>query len=159
MINRLMNRIVAALGDKDLLSAAVTDENGLEKPSAPAMSLLSFISACKGMKSTSASGSKGSIAASVKDGNAATVSVRERLVQIIYEANENNRAYYLEERVKQLFGRCLRMFFFYQKKDVYETLMLHDYGFYQFARFKNYVDHGKDGEAYPQLAPLFTTRE
>lgn len=77
----------------------------------------------------------------------ASFTVRERLIQILFEANENNRAYYLDERVKQLFGRCLRLFFFYQKKDVYETLMLHDYGFYKFAKFKNYIDHhGPDNE-------------
>ena len=87
------------------------------------------------------------------------MSVRERLVQILYEANENNRAYYLEEKTKQLFGKCLRMFFFYQKKDVYETLMLHDYGFYKFAKFKNYIDHHTLEEDNENLQPLFKTRE
>lgn len=86
-----------------------------------------------------------------------TLTVRERLVQILYEANEKNRAYYLDERTKQLFGRCLRLFFFYQKKDVYETLMLHDYGFYQFAKFKNFIDH--NGVEHEHLKPLFETRE
>ena len=58
------------------------------------------------------------------------------------------------------------MFFFYQKKDVYETLMLHDYGFYKFASFKNYIDHhaeeeaeSQDPDGETQFQPLFKTRE
>lgn len=36
--------------------------------------------------------------------------------------------------------------------------MLHDYGFYQFAKFKNYIDHkGKESEL--QLEPLFESRD
>jgi hypothetical protein len=53
-----------------------------------------------------------------------------------------------------LFGRCLRLFFFYQKKEVYETLMLHDYGFYKFEKFDNYLT----GPEKDHLRPLFTTR-
>lgn len=102
------------------------------------MSLLSFISVCKGLKPASSKASVTSVTSTVS--GQPVLSVREKLIKIIFEANENNRAYYLEERSKQIFGRCLRLFFFYQKKDVYETLMLHDYGFYQFAKFTNYID-------------------
>ena len=119
------------------------------------MSLLSFISVCKGLKPASTSSSQSSSVASSGLGQQQTV--RERLIQIIYEANENNRSYYLEERSKQLFGKCLRMFFFYQKKDVYETLMLHDYGFYKFAKFANYIEDRAVECTY--LKPLFRTRE
>ena len=83
--------------------------------------------------------------------------MRERLIEIIFEANENSRAYYLEEKAKQLFGKCLRMFFFYQKKDVYETLMLHDYGFYKFAKFQNFIEDRAVECQY--LKPLFKSRE
>ena len=49
----------------------------------------------------------------------------------------------MEEKAKQLFGRCLRLFFFGQRKDVYESLMLHDYAFYKFDSFKNYLENGQ----------------
>ena len=40
--------------------------------------------------------------------------------------------------------------------DTYETLMLHDYGFYQFEKFRNYTQH-KDVCDY--LKPLFENRD
>ena len=107
MINRLMNRIIAALGSTELESSSAispgSDKPGLKvsPPAAPAMSLLSFISVCKGLKPASTKGknsSKSSVS-SMSNGPAIQT-VRERLIQIIYEANENNRAYYLEEKVK-----------------------------------------------------------
>ena len=130
-----------------MVSGTETPNQNVNGVGAPAMSLLSFITVCKGLKPASTSGSsKASVTLAMSE-KQASFTVRERLIQILFEANENNRAYYLDERVKQLFGRCLRLFFFYQKKDVYETLMLHDYGFYKFAKFKNYIDHhGPDNE-------------
>lgn len=47
----------------------------------------------------------------------------------------------MEDTVKALFNKCLRLFFFFQKKDAYETMMMHDYGFYQFEKYENYLDH------------------
>ena len=65
MINRLMNRIVGALGDVELPGSTPDGEIFVdEKPAAPAMSLLSFISACKGMKSTGGGQNKSGKAAS-----------------------------------------------------------------------------------------------
>ncbi len=41
--------------------------------------------------------------------------------------------------------------------DTYETLMLHDYGFYKFEKFKNYTQNWS--EDLPYLQPLFTSRD
>ena len=109
-INRLMNRIMDALGPSELCRSS-TDrhiegaEDIRDTNANAAMSLLSFISVCKGLNSKT----KTSTSASLQP----TTTVREKLVKIIYEANEFNRGYYLEEKIKQLFGRCLRLFFFY----------------------------------------------
>ncbi len=40
--------------------------------------------------------------------------------------------------------------------DTYETLMLHDYGFYKFEKFTNYVSHR--GQNLTHLKPIFETR-
>ena len=159
VINRLMNRIMDALGPSPLCRSStqkpVEGEEDIRESNA-AMSLLSFISVCKGLN-----GKPRTINQPV---TMTQSTVRERLVKIIYEANEYNRAYYLEEKTKQLFGRCLRLFFFYQKKDVYETLMLHDYGFYKFEKFENFIDHNQkekkeDDQLKDHIKPLFATRD
>lgn len=85
------------------------------------------------------------------------MSTREKLVAILFAANENNRSYYLSTTAKSLFSRCMRLFFVYQRMDTYETLMLHDYGFYKFEKFKNYTEHRNEG--HPYLQPLFASRD
>ena len=51
----------------------------------------------------------------------------------------------------------MRLFFVYQRMDTYETLMLHDYGFYKFEKFKNFTEHRSEG--LPYLQPLFSSRD
>jgi len=51
----------------------------------------------------------------------------------------------------------MRLFFVYQRMDTYETLMLHDYGFYKFEKFKNFTEHRNQG--FPYLQPLFSSRD
>jgi hypothetical protein len=89
------------------------------------MSILSFISVCKDITKKSEP----------------TSLLKQRILEAFYRANEKSRAYYLEEGVKSLFSRCLRLFFFYQKRDVFESLLLNDYGFYTFYPVKNYLDY------------------
>ena len=57
-----------------------------------------------------------------------------------------SRAYYMNDQAKGLFNKSLRLFFFFQKKDAYETMMMHDYGFYQFEKFQNYLDYKREKE-------------
>ncbi len=66
--------------------------------------------------------------------------MKNRILEALFKSNENSRSYYLEEKSKQLFSRCLRLFFFYQKRDVFESLLQHDYGFYRFFPCRNYLD-------------------
>ena len=47
----------------------------------------------------------------------------------------------MEDKIKSLFNKCLRLFFFFQKRESYETMMMHDYGFYQFEKYENYLDY------------------
>jgi hypothetical protein len=61
------------------------------------MTLLSFINVCKDLRT------QGDL----------TDKSRERLVASFFMVNERSRAYYLEEKTKQLFSRCLRLFFSY----------------------------------------------
>lgn len=82
--------------------------------------------------------------------------MRKKIVDELYKINENSRSYYLDVKVKQLFQRCLRLYFFYQKKDAYETLMLHDYGFYKFEQFQNFLSHKHLNQPY--LQPIFNER-
>lgn len=88
------------------------------------MSILSFISVCKDITKKAEPSSQ----------------VKHKIIDAFFRANENSRSYYLEESSKQLFSRCLRLFFFYQKRDVFESLLLNDYGFYRFCPYKNYLD-------------------
>ena len=62
--------------------------------------------------------------------NANSMSLKEKIGNIFFRANEFSRAYYMEDTTKALFNKCLRLFFFFQKRDAYETMMMHDYGFY-----------------------------
>ena len=59
----------------------------------------------------------------------------------MFRANEMSWGYYMEDKIKALFNKGLRLFFFFQKRDAYETMMMHDYGFYQFEKYENYLDH------------------
>lgn len=52
----------------------------------------------------------------------------------------------MEDQSKSIFNKCLRLFFFFQKKDAYETMMMHDYGFYQFEKYENYLDYKRERE-------------
>eukprot|EP00347_Sterkiella_histriomuscorum_P003951 403362310 len=54
---------------------------------------------------------------------------------------------------------CLRLFFFYQKKDAYETLLDHDYGFYRYESFKNYLSNRESDPNNDNLKPIFQCRE
>ena len=83
--------------------------------------------------------------------------LREKLLKILYAANESNRAYFMSPRPKALFQRCMRLFFVYQRMDTYETLMLHDYGFYRFEKFENFTQNRSVNKTY--LQPLFESRE
>jgi hypothetical protein len=109
LVNRLMHRLMSALG-----ASNVSGGGGVN--------LMSFLSVGKADN------------APLNGQN-----TREKIIQILYSANEKNRSYYLKENPKALFSRCLRLFFVYQRMDTYETLMLHDYGFYKFEKFTNYV--------------------
>jgi len=37
--------------------------------------------------------------------------------------------------------------------------MLHDYGFYKFEKFENYMDNKEDGDTKEHLKPLFQSRD
>jgi hypothetical protein len=76
----------------------------------------------------------------------------------------------MEDNTKALFNKCLRLFFFFQKKDAYETMMMHDYGFYEFQKYENYLDQKEkkekaelEGEEFEEKTwlstPLFESRE
>lgn len=99
------------------------------------MSILSFISVCKDISKKSEP----------------TSQVKQRILEAFFRANENSRAYYLDDATKQLFLRCLRLFFFYQRKDVYETLLINDCGFYRYYPNKNFLDFSnwKKGQDVP----------
>lgn len=45
--------------------------------------------------------------------------------------------------VRNLVTRCADLFFFYQESDPFARLQEHDYGFYQYEPFLNYLNHGK----------------
>ena len=48
------------------------------------------------------------------------------------------------------------MFFFYQS-DIESLLSTHDFGFYQYQKFQNYLDHSSPDNAHI-LKPVFTSR-
>ena len=58
----------------------------------------------------------------------------------------------------------MRLFFFFQRKEAYETLMMHDYGFYRFEQYHNYLGY-KDllsqnkHQGYFENKPIFETRD
>mgnify|MGYP006131575559 CR=1 FL=1 len=62
----------------------------------------------------------------------------------------------MEDKIKSLFNKCLRLFFFFQKRESYETMMMHDYGFYQFEKYENYLDYKMEKES---LDPDKVTKE
>lgn len=56
---------------------------------------------------------------------------------------------------KELFNRCMRLFFVFQRQEAYEQLMLHDYGFYKFEKFQSYTQN----KNLKHSKPLFETRQ
>ena len=78
---------------------------------------------------------------------------------MIFEANDRARAYYINHEFKKLIQRCMRLFFFFQKKEAYETLMMHDYGFYKFEKYDNYLDAKEKGDLKGKNGPIFENRE
>ena len=69
--------------------------------------------------------------------------------------------------------RCADLFFFYQEAEPFARLQEHDYGFYQYEPFLNYLTHGKKSddsdkalidladltEDHAFLRPIFRQRE
>jgi hypothetical protein len=92
MISRIMNRLIHGLGDPKGSSWS-----SLEKKPATGMSILSFISVSKDLARKPEPDSQ----------------LKQRILEAFFRHNDNSRSYYLDERTKQLFSRCLRLFFFY----------------------------------------------
>ena len=82
----------------------------------------------------------------------------------------------MNARVKALVTRCANLFFFYQlgDDDAFKRLQMHDYGFYQYQKFENYLTYQEElhkkvqlkrqsftdilPDEHPYLKPLFRTR-
>lgn len=50
----------------------------------------------------------------------------------------------VNEKISNLFSRCVNLFYFYQVGDPFEQLASLDYGFHIYENFQNYLSHYKD---------------
>jgi len=130
VVRNVMIRLLIAL--KDLPSQEAEASTG--------MSLLKFISVCRQLN-------KGAPTQAGLN--------REKILKSLHGVNEG-KSHCLVESVKAVFARCVRLFFFFQRKDAYETLLIHDYGFYKFESFRNYLANKEEG--LPFLQPIFRER-
>lgn len=95
LIKRLMKKLMFGLGVNS--NSVWSTNRNPSQGSSSTMSLLSFINVSKDIS---------------KQGDS-TNQARLNILKALFQANDNNRAYYLEEQTKSLFQRCLRLFFFY----------------------------------------------
>ena len=82
----------------------------------------------------------------------------------------------LNPLAKSIVQRCADLFFFYQTDEPFVSLQLHDYGFFQYEQFENYMTDGRHRatllsqpftqidlglltEEHPYLKPIFRTRQ
>lgn len=75
----------------------------------------------------------------------------KKILQVDFELPQTeqeitNRFYLikLEPNVANLVQRSAYLFFFYQVSDPFQSLQMHDYGFYEYEQFLNYLTHGKN---------------
>ncbi len=95
-----MNWLIYGLGDssKNSTWSSLNNKNsGGASASGSGMSILSFISVCK----------------DITNKVQPNTQIKARILEALFKSNEDSRSYYLEEKAKQLFSRCLRLFFFY----------------------------------------------
>lgn len=84
---------------------------------------------------------------------------------------EEDIIFKVNEKVSNLFTRCVNLFYFYQVGNPFEQLNVHDYGFHTYEDYKNFLNHSakaletkklqsKHSEPYKDiLKPIFTNRE
>ena len=98
LINRVMNRIIYAVGDQVGKSwTKLSRGRKKAEDSPPSSSILSFLTVAKDLSKKVEPNSQ----------------LKAKVLDALYRANDNSRSYYLEDQSKHLFGRCLRLFFFY----------------------------------------------
>ena len=62
----------------------------------------------------------------------------------------------LDSRFCNTIQRSMNLFFFYQS-DIESLLSTHDFGFYQYQKFQNFLDHSNSENTHI-LKPVFTSR-
>eukprot|EP00347_Sterkiella_histriomuscorum_P004973 403358381 len=85
-------------------------------------------------------------------------------VRFIINGNGDQMLFKIDNKILNLLNRCMNLFFFYQTSDPFEQLNMHDYGFYQYEEFQNYLTYQnqiktKSRKEYAQyLKPIFKKR-
>lgn len=69
----------------------------------------------------------------------------------------------LDLRTVTLINRCANLFFFYQSEDPFQQLQMHDYGFFKYENFENFMSHAQSNvdlfNDHKYLKPVFRDRD